>query len=181
MGIHGAILTKILDGLTAGMITNLLDTDPTRAGVVMIGPLQGEPAPDAARISISIFTNDPDAILGNVPTGLSTDWEDKVYNIEVGRAITNWRRFTVKVRCLFSGSREDQATSLGYADAVRDRLEALLVAMSFNGVTSGTEYVSRPIIEEDIKSEMLQAGGPPDQYDYLIKIRFSVLTTRTGV
>lgn len=181
MGIHNEILTKILAGLTKGMITDLADDDLTKAGVVMIGQSQGDPAPDVPRISVNLFTNDPDAILGNIPTGMKTDWEDMVYNVEVGPAITHWRRFVVKCRCLFSYSREDQPTSLGYADTVRDRIETLLMAMNFGTVHAGTEYVARPILADDIKSEMLQAGGPPDQFDYLIKIRFSVLTTRTGV
>ena len=130
---------------------------------------------------MSLFTNDPDAILGNVPTGLTNDWEDMVYNTECGGAITHWRRFTIKARCLFSGSREDQPTSLDYADTVRDRIETLLMAANFGSVRTTNEYVARPIFADDIKSEMLQAGGPPDQFDYQIKIRFSVLTTRTGV
>ncbi len=32
-----------------------------------------------------------------------------------------------------------------------------------------------------LQSDMLQGGGPPDAFDYHIKIYFDVYTTRTGV
>ncbi len=31
---------------------------------------------------------------------------------------------------------------------------------------------------DTILSEMVQAGGPPDAYDFFIKVRFEVLTTQ---
>jgi hypothetical protein len=180
MGIHSLILNKVLEELQKGLVDDIPEGDPTRAGVVMIGALQGDPAPDVARISVSLFTNDPDAILGNVPSGLKTDWEDMVYLVEVGGSITHWRRFTVKVRCLFSNTREDQVASLDITDTVRDRVEKILAKISFAGINTAEEFVSRGITAKDIKSEMLQAGGPPDAFDYSLKIRFSVLTTRNG-
>ena len=79
--------------------------DPTQAGAVQIGPLQGNPDPDVARISVEIYENDPDRIEG-IPSGSRSTWEDEVEEIECGGAITWLRRFSVKARCLFVNTRE---------------------------------------------------------------------------
>jgi hypothetical protein len=181
-GIHAAILTQLKTSLTAALITNVSDT-ASKAGLVIIGPHQEEPAPDEARIVAMIFANDPDAITGGAPTGLDREvWADKIEYLESNGTITHSRRFTVKVRCMFSRTREDQVTSLSIADQVRDRIEKSLLSEKFSSVvTSNGEYVSRGVFSDELHSELLQAGGPPDQYDYIIKFRFSVLTTRTGV
>lgn len=179
-GIHDVILEKLQLELQAAMITNVSDVE-TKAGVVKIGPLQGEPDPDAARISITIHENDPEAILKGAVSGMADGWNDEVTEIEIGGAITQRRAFSIKVRCLFADSKEILDLARQYASQVRQRLEEALTKISWTGITSGTEYVARGIFASDIKSEMLQSGGPPDTYDYHIKIRFSVLTTRTGV
>ena len=44
-------------------------------------------------------------------------------------------------------------------------------------VASADEYVSRGVLSENIRAQVVQAGGPPDAYDFHIKIRFEVLTT----
>jgi hypothetical protein len=195
-GIHNAILVYLRDGLQKGLIDDISDItdptdktktipDPTRAGYVMIGPPQAdETAPDVARIGVSLYTNDPDVISGGAPTGLGKNWEDTVEYVEIGgpniRTVTYRRCFTLKIRAMFVSTQEDADVSRDYADTVRSRAEELLTSFDFQGVTGGVEYVSQVIFAEELSSEMLQAGGPPDAYDYLIKIRFSVLTTRTG-
>jgi hypothetical protein len=177
-GIHDLILEKIQTDLTASMITTV--SDATKAGVVKIGPLQGDPAPDMARISVTIHENDPETIVKGGVTGMTDGWSDEVEEIEVGGAITMKRAFSIQARCLFADTKEVLDLARQYASQVRQRIEETLTKISFAGITSGNEYVARGIYANDIKSEMLQSGGPPDTYDYHIKIRFSVLTTRTG-
>ena len=176
-GIHDLILEKIQTSLTTVLITNVTDTN-TKAGVVKIGPLQGDPAPDTARISVTIHENDPDAIIKGAVSGMTDNWSDQVEEMEVGGATTYRRAFSLKVRCLLANTKEDLDQARQYASQVRQRIEEALPKISFSGITSGTEFVSRGIYSDDIKSEMLQSGGPPDTYDYHIKFRFSVLTTR---
>jgi hypothetical protein len=53
--------------------------------------------------------------------------------------------------------------------------------MSFNGVRTADEYVARGVLSSDLRGEMMQAGGPPDAFDYNIKVHFSVLTTQIGL
>jgi hypothetical protein len=187
-GIHDEILSHVRDALQKALIDDIADweeeneeLDPAKAGVVTIGALQGDPAPDTARISVSVFANDPDAILGGANTGLKGDWSDEVEEREIGGTLTYRRRFSVRGRCLLADTREsaDQARSI--ASTVRERIETTLAGLSFADVASGSEYVSMPIFGESIDGEMLQSGGPPDAYDYHLKIRFSVLTTKTGV
>jgi hypothetical protein len=178
LGIHDVILEKLQTELTTSMITNV--SDATKAGVVKIGPLQGDPDVDTARISITVSENDPEAIIKGGVSGMSDGWNDEVTMIEIGGAITTRRAFTIKGRCLFADTKENLDLARQYASQVRQRLEETLTKISFTGIVSGSEYVARGIYANDIKSEMLQSGGPPDTYDYHIKIRFSVLTTRTG-
>ena len=176
-----AIMEHLRDELQAGLIDHIPADDPTRAGAVKIGPFQGNPSPEEARISVSIHENDPDGIVKGGVSGMSGDWSDEMDLIECGGAATMSRRFCIKVRCLFvkTGEAEDAAREI--ASTVRSRIERLLKKMSFNGVRTEDEYVARGVLSEDLKVEMMQAGGPPDAFDYIIKFHFSVLTTQTGL
>jgi hypothetical protein len=178
-GIHDAVLEHVRDALEVALITNIAEEDLARAGVVLIGPIQDEPAPDTARISVTLHENDPDRLIKAV-TGMTDDWSDEIDEIEIGGAVTHLRRFTLKARCLLVNTAEELDVARSIASTVRERCEITLTTLSFSGVTSGTEYISRGILAEDMTGEMLQAGGP-GAYDYHIKIRFSVLTTRIGV
>ena len=155
-------------------------TDVARAGAVLIGPIQDDPSPDSARISVTLHENDPDRLIKGSVTGMTEDWSDEVDDIEIGGAVTYVRRFTLKARCLLVNSREDLDAARNIASTVRERCERTILSLPFTGITSGNEYVSRGILAEDFAGEMLQAGGP-EAYDYHIKIRFSILTTLTGV
>jgi len=175
------IMEHIRDEMQAGLIDNIPADDPTRAGFVKIGSYQGEPAPDEARISISIHENDPDGIVKAGVSGMSGDWSDEVELIECGGAATTSRRFTIKGRCLFVKTNEVEDEARRIASAVRGRIERILKKMSFNGVRTEDEYVARGVLSTDLRCEMMQAGGPPDAFDYVIKVHFSVLTTQTGL
>jgi len=176
--IHDVVLEKLRSTLQAVLITNLFPTDPTIAGVVQIGPPQDK-GPDELRISVSLFTNDPDSAIAGNPSEIKNPWNDEVYDLEIGHVVTMTRRFSLKARCLFSTTRENADLSRQYANTVRDRIEDTLFKMSWAGTRSDNgEFVSMGVMQEDYQSEMLQAGGPPDAYDYLIKVRFSILTTK---
>jgi hypothetical protein len=178
-GIHHEIIKHVHAALTASLITNVDEDDAAIAGVIQYGPLQGEPMdPDEARISVTIHENDPDKFLNGAITGLDSNWSDEVYDAEVGGATTWRRRFTIKARCLLENTQE---VLLDVASILRDRIEDTLLTLSFSGVQTSNEYVARPVVAEEMKSEMLQGGGP-EAYDYNIKVRFEVLTTkRQGV
>jgi len=175
------IMTHLRDQLQAVLIEDIPTDDPTRAGFVKIGPYQGNPSPEEGRITVSIHENDPDRIINGGVTGMRDEWSDEMDLIECGGAATMSRRFCIKVRCLFvkTGEAEDAAREI--ASTVRSRIERLLKKMSFNGVRTEDEYVARGVLSEDLKVEMMQAGGPPDAFDYIIKFHFSVLTTQTGL
>lgn len=179
-GIHESILNHVKDELERVLMTEVIADDLARPGVIMIGDLNGEPDPDVARISVTLYENDPDQFLKGAASEYKSGWQDEVEDIEIGNqygAITWVRRFTIKVRCLFEQTREDLATARLLASTVRTRIEHLLPRISFANINVDGEYVSRPIISYSVTSEMLQGGGPPDAYDFFIKIRFEVLTT----
>ena len=144
-----------------------------------IGPLQGDPDPDVARISVELYFNDPDQTITGSGLGNNPDpWDDQVEDIECGAAITWKRRFTLKARCLFEGTGEDLMTAHQIASDVRSRIEKTLLLIKWD-VASADEYVSRGVLSENIRGQVVQAGGPPDAYDFHIKIRFEVLTTES--
>ena len=177
-GIHNLILNKLQSELTLNLITNIDAADIARAGIVKIGPLQGDPDPDVARISVELYYNDPEqTIKGSGFSKVANEWDDIVDEIEVGGSITWRRRFTVLCRCLLETSREDLLVAHDIASTVRSRIEKSLLKTKWNGVNTVDEYVSRGVFSEHMRSEVAQAGGPPDAYDIHIKIRFEVLTT----
>ena len=189
-GIHDLILLRLKSALQKALIDDLVPVadihgvtpapDPSMAGIVSIGPIQGDPTPDEARISVTIHENDPDNMVSGAVTGLKGDWQDVIDEIEIGGAATYVRRFSIKARCLLVNSNEVLDAARTIASTLRERIEKTLLNLSFSGVSNADEYVSRNILSDEFAGEMLQAGGP-DAYDYHIKIRFSLLTTRNGV
>jgi hypothetical protein len=155
------------------------DNDDTIPGAIKLGPLQGDPDPDVARISVEIYENDPDQEIKG--SGISSGdklWKDEIEEIEIGGCITWKRRFTVKVRVLLEATREDLENARRVASTVRSRVEKSFMSMRFANVSSDGETVVMGPFSDDLISEMLQAGGPPDAYDFFIKVKFEVLTTQ---
>ena len=153
--------------------------DDAVPGAIKLGPLQGDPDPDVARISVEIYENDPDQEIKG--SGISTGdrvWKDEIEEIEIGGCITWKRRFTIKVRVLLESTREDLENARRVASTVRSRVEKSVLGMRFAGVERDGEVVVLGPLSEDLISEMLQAGGPPDAYDFFIKLKFEVLTTQ---
>jgi hypothetical protein len=181
--IHDAILERVRAELADALIMSLPSDDSTRAGVVKIGPLQGDPDPDVARISVELYANDPDQELGiSAGSSKAETWDDRVEECEVGGGVLWSRRFTVKARCLFETTQEDSDTARKIAMSVRSRIEKSLLGIRFGGLSSENETVIRGVFSENLRSSTTQSGGPPDAYDYFIKVRYEVLTyERVGV
>jgi hypothetical protein len=193
--INELIVEHVVEALQKALIDDIPDADPdavppiledpAKAGVVITGPLQGNPDPDQARISVTAHENDPDNFYPGQITQITGDWSDEIAEVECGGqyggAMWN-RRFTVKARCLTVNTKEDLASARQIASKVKSRIERCLLAIDWAGVVdkdkSGNviEYVSRPVASNTMRSEALQGGGPPDSYDYFIKVRFDVQT-----
>jgi hypothetical protein len=180
-GIHDAILDKLQSELQVALIDSLAVDDPARAGVIMQGPLQGNPDPDEARISVTLFENDPDQLAGGGLGSNGERWDDRIVESEVGGLLTWARRFTIKARCLLANTQEDLTAARHIASTLRSRIEKTLLTMRFSDVRADDgEYVSFGVDPENIHGSTVQSGGPPDAYDFHIKIRFEVFTTTTG-
>lgn len=177
-GIHDEILNTLRDQIEEDLITLIPVDDDARAGTVKLGDLQGDPDPDTARISVTLHENDPDTFQPGSFTGMIGHWSDEVDDVEIGGTITWRRRFTVKARCLLVNTKENLADARDIASTVRTRLEASILGTDFSAILVDNEYVALPVISENIVGEMIQGGGPPDSYDYLVKMRFQVLTTK---
>lgn len=174
--INEIIVDKVIAALQKGLIDDIPADDPTRAGIVMRGPLQGDPDPDQARISVTVHENDPDSFYSGAVTSMSGAWEDKIAEVYVGGGCTWDRRFSVKARCLTVNTGEGLIQARRIASALRQRIEQILLNIDWTDTGEGSEWVSRPVEYETMRSEALQGGGPPDSYDYLVKVRFDVQT-----
>lgn len=177
--IRHLIIDRIVENLQETMIDNLPEDDAARAGIITKGPLQGDPDPDQARISISVHEGDPDSVYAGSFTSMKDAWVDEIVEIEAGSGAyaAIWaRRFSIKARCLLVNTGEGLDAAREIAATVEKRIIRALLRIDWSGVADEDEYVSRPVLSTGIKAEALQGGGPPDSYDYYIKVRFDVQT-----
>lgn len=175
------ITARIVNALYAALTTALIDDvpgDPAIAGVIHKGPLQGDPDPDQARISVVIHDNDPDAVKGiDGVTAMDSAWAHSNDLIEIGGGFpvhTTVRSFVVAARCLLEATGEDLDDAREIASTVLARIERTIKRMTWSGVASATEGVSSTAF--NLNSESIQSGGP-EAYDFLIKVRFQLRTT----
>jgi hypothetical protein len=180
VAIHDLILQQVELALEDALINNVDPEDPALAGAVKIGSLQGNPDPDQARVSVEIYENDPDPFWGTSgTTAMKDNWDDEIRFIECGGSATWLRRFTIKARALLVNTGENEAEARAIGSTLRSRIEDTLLNLTLQGVkASDGEYVSRGVLSDQLKGEMIRGGGPPDAFDYYIKVRFSVETTR---
>ena len=171
--IHYAILRRIAQQLETDLVTNVPADDPTATGIVVEGPLLDEPDFENARISIQLFENDP------FNFDSSWDWVDEPVEeeIEIGGGMTWRRRFTLEARMLLVNTMEDRDAARRIASAIKARVEQSLMDTNFSGIRIGGEYVSAPIFNKNIRSKLLQAGGP-ESWDFVLHIRFEVKTSK---
>jgi len=170
------IIDKVVAALQKAMIDDIPEDDPTRAGVIMKGPLQGNPDDDVARISLTVYEGDPDNFHSGMLTSITGLWNDEIEETYIGGGCTWNRRFTVKARCLLVNTRETLAEARSIASTVRKRIEKTLLAIDWTNTGEDDEWVCREVLAATMKSEAIQGGGPPDSYDYSIKVRFDVQT-----
>lgn len=164
MGITYAILKQLETSLTDALITSIPENDPTRAGAVKIGPLQGDPDVDAARISVEIYANDP--------TG-TNDWEDEIVEWEMPRTAIWARRFTILWRALLVDTGEDLDEAARIASTIKSRIEFCINRINWSGLEEDGETVIG--CADDMLSVYTQGGGP-DEYDYSGYINFDIET-----
>jgi len=169
--IHQELMDRLELVLTMALQTNINEDDPTYCKVVKQGPLYDEPLdPEEARIWFEIYENDPDN---------EDRWHDRLVMLETSCVVTMARRFTIKGRLLLEGTREELVPARTIASVVKGRAETAILSEKWTGVTADDgEYVSRGVLSRAFKSYLRQGGGPPDSYDFRIKIQFEVWTTK---
>lgn len=174
--IHDVIKDRIQSILQAKLIDEIDPADNAIPNLIMQGPLQGQMDPDAARIYVNIFENDPDGVIGDGLNASTKSYFDAIEEVELGGAVT-WRRyFTIRARCLLVNSAESLAVAKQIASKVRSRIEKAMLKGSFGDLSSDGEYVSRGPLNGEIDGETFQSGGP-DSYDFHITIHIQLLTT----
>ena len=174
--ISDAIVDKVYAELTTALIDDIAEGDPTRVGLILQGPFQGQEDLERARIVIEIYENDPDKFQRGAVTSMWGAWEDEVAELEIGGSMIWNRRYTVKARALMTKTKEDIDNARLIASTLKDRLTRTLITIDFAGTQDDEEFVSRGILSHKIQAEAIQGGGP-QAYDYYIKVRFEVQTT----
>jgi hypothetical protein len=175
--IHDAILEHVKTNFETELIDNV--SDNAKVAQVVLGPVQEDPDYADARLSVSLHENDPDGVYKPGSSNLTNEWTDGVAEIECGGSITMVRRFTAKARILLADTGEGLSEARDIASKLRSRMETSLLNMRFTGVSDAEtgEYVSKRVLNPGLFGEMIQAGGP-EAYDYHVKVRFQVETTR---
>lgn len=173
--INKAIMDHLEDILTVALIDAPRAenaSDPSIAGVVKQGPLQGEPAPDTARISVTLHENDPNNIDDK-------SWNDRIVGVEAPRTVTIARRLWLRGRCLLVDTQETLDEARDICSTVKRRTEQALLREEWTGVAADDgEFVSRGAISSEMRTRMRQGGGPPDSYDFHFDIIFDIWTTK---
>ena len=187
MSVHNAILTYL-----EAQLTDALITVPT-AALAKAKPIRRSPASSrwdlfrATQIQIRpvsasrLHENDPDAITGAsgyLQCRARGKTRSPRSNAVVPKHGTGASRSRPAV--CWSTPARTKTPPEQIASTVRHRIEKTIQNLSFAGVEDDGEYVSRGAVSTSTKGEMIQSGGPPDAFDYFIKIRFEVQTT-TGV
>jgi hypothetical protein len=164
-----AVMNRVAEQLAADMME--VDDD-AEVGVVMQGPLFDDPDYESARISIELFENDPDDFD-------TWEWADEPVSdlLEIGQGMTWRRRFKIVTRVLLVSTMENRVAARKIASAVKARLEASLMKVDFGDLMVGGERVTGRVFNENIRSKLLQAGGP-DNWDFELQTRFEVKTTK---
>jgi len=157
------ILNYFVAQLQATCIDPFPDSDPSKAGVVKLGPLQGEPEPDVARISIEVHQNDPDDL---------ERWLDEVVEVEIPNAAIWSRKFTIKYQLLLDSTSEALIPALTLGSIIKERIERTIFKAKYAGVPD----VVRGAIATKSVSQLIHGGGPPDIYNITGRFQFDVLT-----
>jgi len=179
MSVMNLVLEHTRDELIRMLYTDIAEDDKARTNVVKIGFLQGDPDPDEARISVTVFPNDPDQEIRG--SGIGTNlapWDDTIYEEEVGGVLTWSRKYTIKARCLFTDGQEaeNEALARTLAATAKHRIEKAVLKIDYGEISSDSEYVCRSASSTSLRSAFVQSGGP-GAFDFYIKVRFDILTT----
>ena len=95
----------------------------------------------------------------------------EIVELEEGRALLKMQ----------TSSRMNNLFGMIHGAAIYSLLDAAFeLAVNSHGTVAVALSVNVNYLNAALPGEMLQAGGP-GSYDYHIKVRFSLLTTRTGV
>lgn len=164
-----AVMTYVEGVLETVLTTNPGASDPAQADEVKIGPLQGDPELDDVPVSVEIYSGDPEKVLEDT-------WEDEIIAWEIG-GVAYWaRRYTIRYRALLVDSGESLAEALAIISTLQARIEKELRTTDWGTITAddeAVEFINR------ISSKTIQSGGP-DEYDWLGKTRFELVTRAYG-
>ena len=171
------LANRIAESLSTEMMTNLSQSDPTRAKVVKPYRFQQSPIEDYIYLSVSPGDpDDPNVMDGRISL---TEMENLKMNIptgEIGGGHYWWRRGIVKIGAYFVTKGYDQDTAAGYAQIVRGRTEHYTERVNVTDLVD--EFDERAYYLMVISSTFTEGGGPENQYLWRGKVVWQALTHR---
>lgn len=161
------ILIALRDHLEERLITLVEEGEPARVGVVKIGPLQGEPDVDVARISLEIYANDPEK---------TDEREDQIVEWEMPMTAIWERHFTILWRALLAETGEGLLDAMAIASDLKHGIEEGVRTLSWASLSSGNERAIG--CGPETMEHRIQQGGGPNEYDWTGKLTFTVQTAQ---
>jgi hypothetical protein len=171
------ILTKLVDDLTAALITNIPDGDATKADVVKRGLLQQDKV--SRNIEIGVTGGDHD----------DPNYTDGIIDLqrmpqvgfyaparEVGGGELWWRKGVARVDCFFVRERLTEDESFEAAYKILGRIEKAIALSNMSGLTD--EFGEKAIKVFCYGNTFFQSGGPPKSFIFRGKILWQCLTER---
>ncbi len=169
------ICQRMVADLTKACITDLQETDPTRANVVQWGRYRDEPI--IKHIYAAVIGGDPDDPTYKDGAISLNDMDNIGFRFplgEIGGLRMWWRRGVIQLGCYFINQQYAQDIAAGYAYAALGRIEHALTHIYVGDLSDG-------VSEKAIKlfcygNSFSESGGPPKSYIWRGKIYWSCLT-----
>src|SRR5258706_1968766 len=172
------MILKYLDDILLNTLqSEISQSDPTRAGLVRVGPLQDDPT----RLRVNILTynkerEDPEGWQHiDIQEGSPTHTKVDPSTSEIGGGELWYRRFTVELEIFFPPSIPDREESLRLATIILARAERTIQVSS--AALGPDDFGQICLLARVMKSNLTAAGGPGTEI-YHVKLWVQALTEK---
>lgn len=169
------IIDRTVAQLQVELVDKIVDSDPTRAGLVRAGLLQASPLPNV--VNVLVFENDPDKPDAWLHSTTTYDISNGIKNPpgwEINGSTMFWRRFSIQFEMFWAAGTERQ-TARNQANVVLSRTERALRKMNSSWNGTDDSFGEAPQMLYVMRDQISDAGGT-GKFIHHGKIWFQVLT-----
>jgi len=177
--IHDQIIDALVANLTETLITNIPESDSSRAGLVQSGALQDDP--QRYRISVMVHPNDrdnPGKWRDELLSSPRKEFRERLlpkFFAEVGGTIGWIRRFTIEIQCFYTKTGEEKEEARNDTYKVLSRIMATIQDRPLRISDEMGETVIMGLVRW---SWVREGGGPPRSYIWRGKVGVEYYTFR---